>query len=66
MWRDAWPEILSAWREEACERVRPSGSLVRWAYLRSLPPAERIFFGITRRAKQPSGVLRDGTTISLY
>jgi hypothetical protein len=66
MWRDAWPEILSAWRAGERERVRPRGSLARWAYLRSLAPAERTFFGITRRAKQPSGVLRDGTTVSLY
>lgn len=65
-WREAWPTLLSAWRagEEVC--VRPRMSFARWAYLRSLAPAQHHFFGVERRAEQPSGVLRDGTTISLY
>jgi hypothetical protein len=31
-----------------------------------LPPRERSFFGFSRRYVQPSGVLCDGSTISLY
>jgi hypothetical protein len=65
-WREAWPALLGAWRagEEVC--VRPRTSFARWAYLRSLAPAEQHFWGVERRAKQPSGMLSDGTTISLY
>jgi len=65
-WREAWPTILSAWRAGEEVSVRPRTSLARWAYLRSLMPAEREVFGIMRRHAQPCGVLRDGTTISLY
>ena len=66
VWQDAWPTIVRAWHEDATKLVRPRGSLARWAYLRCLAPSERSFFGVTRRARQPSGILRDGTTISLY
>jgi hypothetical protein len=65
-WRDAWPTILSAWRMGEDHGARPRTSFARWAYLRSLAPSEHAIFGWQRRAAQPSGVLRDGTTISLY
>ncbi len=65
-WREAWPTILSAWRAGEEIGVRPRTSFARWAYLRSLAPAEHSFLGWERRAQQPNGVLRDGTTISLY
>jgi len=65
-WREAWPTILSAWRAGEELGSLPRASFARWAYLRSLAPAEYSFLGRARRAHQPSGVLRDGTTISLY
>lgn len=65
-WREAWPAILSAWRANEVVSVRPRTSFARWAYLRSLMPAEREVFGIKRCHAQPCGVLGDGTTISLY
>jgi hypothetical protein len=65
-WREAWPTIFAAWRVGEEVGVRPRTSFARWAYLRSLAPAEYSFLGWERRAQQPSGVLRDGTTISLY
>lgn len=65
-WREAWPTILAAWRANEEVSVRPRTSFARWAYLRSLMPAEREVFGVTRLHAQPSGMLRDGTTISLY
>ncbi len=65
-WREAWPTILSAWHDRESLGARPRSSFARWAYLRSLAPAEHTFFGRQHRAAQPSGVLRDGTTISFY
>ncbi|MEX2092096.1 MAG: hypothetical protein WD971_05435 [Pirellulales bacterium] len=65
-WREAWPTILSAWHDRESLGARPRTSFARWAYLRSLAPAEHTFLGWKRRAAQPSGVLRDGTTISFY
>ena len=65
-WRAAWREILSAWSDTPVGASAARGSLTRWFYLRSLPPLERRLFGRERRAAQPSGRLRDGTTIALY
>jgi hypothetical protein len=65
-WRAAWREILSAWSDTPVGASAARGSLTRWLYLRSLPPLERRLFGRERRAAQPSGRLRDGTTIALY
>jgi hypothetical protein len=65
-WREAWPTLLANWRAAEEVSVRPRTSFARWAYLRTLAPAEHEIFGISRRARQPGGTLRDGTTISLY
>jgi hypothetical protein len=64
--REAWPTMLASWRtsNEPLALARPS--LRMTAYLATLAPSERLLFGIRRRAAQPSGRLRDGTTISLY
>lgn len=64
--RIAWPAILSAWDAPSASRVVPRRSFWRWAYLNCLAPAEQTLFGIHRRSSQPSGLLSDGTTISLY
>lgn len=65
-WKHAWPTIVAAWHDREPNSVRPRTSFARWAYLRSLAPAEHSFFGWQRRTRQPCGVLRDGTTVSLY
>jgi hypothetical protein len=65
-WQQAWPQILSAWRDADQVLPLPRASFARWAYLRSLAPAEHTVLGWTRRCAQPCGVLVDGTTISLY
>lgn len=65
-WREAWPSILAPWHEAGAITVKPRTSLARWAYLYNLAPAEQSIFGVRRCCKQPSGVLRDGSTISLY
>jgi hypothetical protein len=65
-WREAWSEILAPWSDAPIRAPYARGSLTRWFYLRSLPPLERKLFGRERRAAQPSGRLRDGTTIALY
>lgn len=66
VWREAWPTILANWRDAEAEGLRLRMSLRRWAYLRALAPAEQAIFGWECRARQPSGVLHDGTTVSLY
>jgi len=65
-WQHAWPQILAAWRDGEQVSTVPRASFARWAYLRSLAPAEHTLFGWPRRCAQPCGRLRDGTTISLY
>ena len=66
-WREAWPTMLSAWRDgeakSACGRARRSrgGPICVRSRRRSI-----TFLASQRRAQQPSGVLSDGTTISLY
>ena len=65
-WCEAWPTILSTWRapREPVVIARPQWSTR--AYMACLTPFEHSIFGISRRAKQPSGRLADGSTISLY
>jgi hypothetical protein len=66
-WSEAWREILAPWRGEQVSRVPlATGSLARWVALRRLRPHEWSLFGIARRSTQPCGVMRDGTTLSLY
>jgi hypothetical protein len=64
--RRAWPALLSTWREPGSPLDVARPSIWTSAYLASLAPWERSLLGIRRRAAQPSGRLRDGTTISLY
>jgi hypothetical protein len=64
--RSAWPAILSAWGSGVAPAIAPRVSFRRWVYLHRLAPFERTFFGRVQRCDQPSGVLDDGTTISLY
>jgi hypothetical protein len=66
VWRDAWPAMLASWHAAGAPIKVPRTSLRTSAYLAILPPSERKLFGVRRRALQPSGRLRDGTTISLY
>jgi hypothetical protein len=64
--RRAWAELLAEWRG-AGEPLNVSRSSLRTvAYLATRAPHERSIWGVLRRAKQPSGRLADGTTISLY
>jgi hypothetical protein len=64
--RAAWAEILSHWHPVAnCQVTRRLGIWER-AYFSILPPREQIVWGVRRCARQPSGRLRDGTTIELY
>jgi hypothetical protein len=66
VWQQAWPALLSGWRAERASRVAPRSSLWRRAYLAALAPCDDSWFGIRCHCSQPSGVLNDGTTISLY
>jgi hypothetical protein len=66
VWRHAWPTILASWRAANASIVVPRAALWTRAYLATLPPWERTYFGVRRCAAQPSGRLSDGTTISLY
>jgi hypothetical protein len=64
--RRAWGELLAAWREARDPMLVSRPSLRTIAYLATRAPHERSIWGVRRRAKQPSGRLADGTTISLY
>jgi hypothetical protein len=66
VFRQAWPAMFSSWRVAGAPEFVGRSSLWTTAYLATLAPSERRVFGILRRAAQPSGRLRDGTTISLY
>jgi hypothetical protein len=63
---EAWPTLLASWRGGPAPVVVTRPSLWTASYLATLPPCEQSLLGIRRRALQPSGRLRDGTTISLY
>lgn len=62
----AWHEILSAWANGADRPGAARGSLWQAWQVRRLAPARRWIFGLEQRRDQPSGRLRDGTTIALY
>lgn len=64
--RAAWHEILAGWPTDSSPDGSPRSSLWQAAFLHLLPPLERSWLGVCRRRAQPSGVLPDGTTISLY
>ncbi|MCH8924092.1 MAG: hypothetical protein IIA67_13210 [Planctomycetes bacterium] len=65
-WARAWGEIMGNWAF-AEKKISPAaGSLRRWFYLRRLRPQHRRWLGIDQRRDQPSGRLRDGTSIALY
>ena len=64
--RQAWSEILLRWRPAQSLSEVGRSSLAQSLYLVTLPPRERSFFGFSSRYVQPSGVLCDGSTISLY
>jgi len=68
-WRPAvcaelWSKFFFGGDDQVSLRVRRSA--LRSLYLRSLVPYERRLWGVMQRRTQPSGMLRDGTTISLY
>ena len=65
-WAGAWGEIMANWASEEKKISLSSASLRRWFYLRRLCPQHRRWLGIHQRREQPSGRLRDGTTIALY
>jgi hypothetical protein len=64
-WSSAWGEILGHWSGEP-SAARASASIARWVYLRTRMPQRLRWFGIERRREQPSGRLRDGTTLAFY
>ena len=64
--RHAWPSMFASWRAADVPEFMARSPWWTAAYLSTLAPYERRFFGVLRRAAQPSGVLVDGTTISLY
>jgi len=64
--RRAWPAILAAWHVDVRLPTAPRASYWLRTYLRCLAPSEQTIFGWRRHSEQPCGVLRDGTTISLY
>lgn len=64
-WRAAWGELLTPWCDGPPPEV-PRPTRRRGVYLWLRPPLVRSFFGIERRHAQPSGRLRDGSTVGFY
>jgi hypothetical protein len=64
--RAAWSEILSHWHPDATRKERKRMGVWERAYFSILPPREQRLWGVRRCTQQPSGRLRDGTTIELY
>jgi len=65
-----WSQLLSLVAEidndSLSPRLSPRCPFAMAWYLRSLRPENWSTFSISRRAAQPNGQLRDGSTISLY
>jgi hypothetical protein len=64
--RQAWPELLAAWRAIDEPFSFTPTSLWLAAYLAGLEPFDYSQFGFRRHVAQPNGRLNDGTTISIY
>jgi hypothetical protein len=64
--REAWATLLTSWRAAGDSLAMQRTSPLLAAYLATLRPLEWSQFGFARRAAQPNGRFRDGTTISLY
>lgn len=62
---DAWHEILSAWRIPA-DRPAAAPETAVPAPRGGMAPAYRTIAGLPLRRAQPSGVLPDGSTVSLF
>ena len=58
-----WRHLLSRWTPAAPAPAREPCAPVR---CRGMAPAWRTLLGVSLRRPQPSGVLDDGTTVSLY
>lgn len=62
---DAWSDILGHWTNDALTIDRPLTRSDR-KRVRSARAELRYWFGVSWRSRQPSAVLSDGSTISLY
>jgi len=63
---EMWTELLAIVTEIPSDRTWPRCSFASAWYLRSLQCENWSTFSFSRRASQPNGRLRDGSTISLY
>jgi len=61
-----WSQLFSLVAETNNDSLSPRYPFTLAWYLRSLRPAKWSTFSISRRAPQPNGQLRNGSTISLY
>ena len=63
---EIWADLLSQVADLPSGLSRHRCPLRKACYLRSLRPERWSIFSVPRRAAQPNGRLRDGSTISLY
>lgn len=61
---EVWSEAMRSWKNAEVPRARVGFG--DWLYLRSRPPAFRWLLGRGKHAQQPCGVLRDGSTVSVF
>jgi hypothetical protein len=59
-------DILAPWRDTPCQSALPRQSWLRALYFATRVPYERQLLWIHQRRTQPCGLLRDGTSVSLY
>lgn len=65
-WDEAWGKMLAPWGRELPQAPMLRRPVHQWAYLRSLVPEQRWWFGYEHGMKQPVGKLADGSRIYLY
>ena len=63
---ELWAQLVGLMRDSRLEFAFPNFSWSWSWYLRRLRAQQSSFFSVSRSAKQPSGRLRDGSTISLF
>ncbi len=67
VWNAAWEKVFFSWREtDLPPNQATSGALAQWLFLKRLRPEYRRIAGFARRTTQPSGIMSNGSRVSMY
>lgn len=67
VWEEAWSEFFSPWGKNFSRpRASTFATFKRWSYLKRLRAERYHRWGRARGAKQPAGMLEDGTRLWVY